>query len=116
MERLLQGLFARLVRHGTLTVSTQPNRSFTVDDGSGAPITISFANPWSALKVLLDCDLRLGEAYMDGVLRIEHESLPDFLALGVRNFADRAPGLWTRLLRVGRALERRIFESNSFVT
>jgi cyclopropane-fatty-acyl-phospholipid synthase len=115
MDRLLQGMFARIIRHGTLTVSTRPGYAFTVGDGTRDPITISFADSWSALKVLLDPELRLGEAYMDGELCVEQGSLTDFLALGVRNLSDRSPGLWTRLLRACRGLERRAFESNSFL-
>lgn len=112
MDRFLQGLFAQIVRQGTLLVSLGPGRCFAVGDGTGEPIAISFASPWSALKVLLDCELRLGEAYMDGELRIERGSLPDFLALGARNLSDQTPRFWTRVLRACRSLERRVFESN----
>jgi cyclopropane-fatty-acyl-phospholipid synthase len=79
------------------------------------PFTISFADRWSALKVLLDPELRLGEASVDGELRIEQGSLTDFLALAVRNISDRPPGLWTPLLRACRGLERRVFESSDFL-
>jgi cyclopropane-fatty-acyl-phospholipid synthase len=81
MDRLLQDIAPILVRTGTLRVTSASGRSFTFGDGTGPPIAIRFTTSLAQLGVLLDPELRLGEAYMNGSLIVEHGSIADVLAL-----------------------------------
>jgi cyclopropane-fatty-acyl-phospholipid synthase len=81
MDRLLQDIGPILVRTGTLRVTSASGRSFTFGDGTGPPIAIRFTTSLAQLGVLLDPELRLGEAYMNGSLIVEHGSIADVLAL-----------------------------------
>jgi cyclopropane-fatty-acyl-phospholipid synthase len=87
MNRLLDKWFAyifqKLFPHGTLTVSLGPSdgpqRSFTVGDGTGRPFAIAFDSSWVLLGVLVDPDLRAGEAYTDGTFRVTQGTLAEFM-------------------------------------
>lgn len=81
MELWFKHIFRKIIRRGTLTVSSSPGRSFTVGDGSGKPIAIAFDSPRVLLGVLSDPDLRLGEAFMDGTFRVTEGSIAEFLDL-----------------------------------
>ena len=115
MDRLLRKIFSLIVRKGTLMVSSGPGRSFTAGDGTGTPIAISFPNRRTLLWMLLDPELRLGEAYMDGSLRMERGSIADLLDLGFRNMAGRAPTPWSAALRAMRSFYWRVFKMNNLI-
>ena len=66
MDRLLELLLRRFVRRGTLRFTTARGSVFTVGDGSGPPVAIRFMTKAAQRGVLLDPELKLGEAYMDG--------------------------------------------------
>jgi cyclopropane-fatty-acyl-phospholipid synthase len=92
MDRWLQRILSKVVRHGTLIVSTGPGRSFRVGDGSGKPVAIA-ASPETLCKIVLDPELRLGEAFMDGSFRVERGTIADFLSLVMAE--SGAPPLFT---------------------
>jgi cyclopropane-fatty-acyl-phospholipid synthase len=81
MDRWFQRMLAKLIRRGTLKVSTGAGRSFTVGDGSGEPVEIAFKNRRALLAVMANPELKLGEAYMNGGMRVERGSIADFLDL-----------------------------------
>ncbi|MDO8533475.1 MAG: cyclopropane-fatty-acyl-phospholipid synthase family protein [Xanthobacteraceae bacterium] len=112
MDRWLQRTLAKLVRHGTLKVSTGPGRRFTVGDGSGTPIEISFASRWTLLSILLNPELKLGEAYMDGSFRIERGSLADFLDLVLSQNPPTPPLSFAMLTAAWRFVVRRVAQFN----
>lgn len=94
MDRLLRFLVGKLVKTGNLRVISARGGDFTVGDGSGKPVTVRFASPRTELGVLLDPELRLGEAYMNGSFVIEQGSIADFLALTLSQY--RWPSRWFR--------------------
>jgi cyclopropane-fatty-acyl-phospholipid synthase len=91
MDRWLQRILAKIVRKGTLRVSTGPGRSFVVGDGSGEPIAVAFKNRFTLLSILANPELKFGESYMDGSLRMESGSIADFLDLVLSQEQDRPP-------------------------
>jgi cyclopropane-fatty-acyl-phospholipid synthase len=91
MDRWLRRIFAKLIRKGTLRVSSAPGRSFEVGDGTGEPIEISFKNRFTLLSVLANPELKLGESYMDGSFRIERGTIADFLDLVLSQTRDKPP-------------------------
>ena len=91
MDRWFQRILGRLVRTGTLRVSTAPGRSFEVGDGTGQPVEISFKSPFTLLSILANPELKLGESYMDGSFRVARGSIADFLDLVLSQAHNRPP-------------------------
>jgi cyclopropane-fatty-acyl-phospholipid synthase len=112
MDRLLEVLLRRFVRRGTLRLTTARGTQFTVGDGSGRPVAIRFMSKAAQRRVLLDPELRLGEAYMDGSLRVEEGSIADLLALALGQTRDGMPPHWARPQWMLRYLYRRLQQFN----
>ncbi|MPZ38328.1 MAG: methyltransferase domain-containing protein [Rhizobiales bacterium] len=113
MDRLLRATLARIIRVGNLRVTTARGTTFYFGDGSGAPVAVRFTSGFSQLAVLVDPELRLGEAYMDGGLVVEEGSLADFLDLTVKNVSRAQPSVWRRILANSRSIVRQIFYDNN---
>ena len=110
MDRLLRVILQKLIRAGTLRITTAQGSTFTVGDGTGTPVAIRFITRAAERGVLLDPELKFGEAYMDGAVVIEQGSIADVLAL---ISASRADSRWARPQRLIRYLRRRVTQFNS---
>jgi cyclopropane-fatty-acyl-phospholipid synthase len=113
MDRLLRVILNRLIRAGNLRVTTAHGTTFSFGDGSGKPVAVRFTTNLWQLAVIIDPELRLGEAYMDGGLVVEEGSLADFLDLTVKNVSRAQPSIWRRILANTRSIVQRIFYDNS---
>ncbi len=113
MARALQCAFASFVHSGTLRVTTSGGEVFTVGDGSGKPVAIRFTSLATEVGVLLDPDVRFGEAYMDGSLVVEEGSIADVLALAFSQDRSGNPMRWAKPQWVVRYLCRRLGQFNS---
>jgi cyclopropane-fatty-acyl-phospholipid synthase len=80
MDWLLRVALAHVAR-GNLQVTTARGATLTFGDGTGPPIAARFISKASQWAVLLDPDLKLGEAYMDGTFVVEHGSIAGFVDL-----------------------------------
>lgn len=112
MERLLALLLNRFVRRGTLRISTAKGAVFSFGDGTGRPVAIRFMTAAAQRGVILDPELRLGEAYMDGTLRVEQGTIADFLSLVLGQTPDGMPPHWARLQWLVRYVWRRLQQLN----
>jgi len=112
MDRLLEWLLRRFVRRGTLKLTTARGSVFTVGDGTGPPVAVRFTTRSAELAVLLDPELRVGEAYMDGTLRLEQGSVADLLAIVLGQTPDGMPPDWARPQWALRYLYRRLQQFN----
>src|SRR6185295_12713885 len=81
MDRLLQFLLRRFIQRGTFKVTTSRGRTFTCGDNTGTPVAIRFTTRAAELGILLDPELKFGEAYMDGTLVVEQGTIADVLAV-----------------------------------
>ena len=97
MDRLLGLLLRRFVRRGTLRTTTANGSVFSVSDGTGQPVAIRFITAAAQRGVILDPEIRLGESYMDGTLRVEEGTVADFLALVLGQSSDGMPPNWARI-------------------
>jgi cyclopropane-fatty-acyl-phospholipid synthase len=107
MDRLLEWLLRRFVRRGTLRLTTARGSVFVVGDGAGPPVAVRFTTKAAERGVLIDPELRLGEAYMDGTLVVEQGSIADLLAIVLGQTSDGMPPNWARLQWTVRYLYRR---------
>jgi cyclopropane-fatty-acyl-phospholipid synthase len=101
-----------LVRAGNLQVTTTHGNTFSFGDGTGTLVAVRFTSGFWQLAVLIDPELRLGEAYMGGGFVVEEGSLADFLDLIVKNVSRAQPSVWRRVLANTRSLVRQIFHDN----
>jgi cyclopropane-fatty-acyl-phospholipid synthase len=111
VDRLLSIFLRRFIRHGSLTVTTASGNVYTFGDGSGTPVALRFTNATAQRAVLLDPELRLGEAYMDGTLVVERGSIADLLEMLMRQERIAAP-TWALPPRLIRHSFRRVQQFN----
>ena len=81
MDRLLRYFLKQFICRGTITFFTASGASFTCGDGTGEPVSVRFRTTGAERRVLLNPELALGEAYMDGTFVVEHGSIADALAI-----------------------------------
>jgi cyclopropane-fatty-acyl-phospholipid synthase len=111
LDWLLSMFLRRFIRHGSLTVTTASGATLTFGDSSGPPVAVRFINATAQRGVLLNPELRLGEAYMDGTFVVEQGSIADLLAILLRQ-DHIAPPRWALLLRFARYWFRRLQQFN----
>ena len=111
MDRLLLIFLSRFIRQGSLDVTTAAGNVYTFGDGSGAPVSVRLINATAQRAVLLDPELRLGEAYMDGSLVVERGSIADLLEILFRQERIAAP-TWALPPRAIRHSFRRVQQFN----
>ncbi len=112
MERLLRSLLSRFIRKGNLRLTTAGGTTFTFGDGSGKPVAIRFTSKAAERACLLDPELKLGEAYMDGTLVVEEGSIADVLAVVLGQGQIGSSPHWTRPQWLLRYLQRRWHQFN----
>jgi cyclopropane-fatty-acyl-phospholipid synthase len=110
MDRLLRFLLKTFIRRGTFKVTTSLGTVFTFGDGTGWPVSVRFASRAAEWGILLDPELKFGEAYMDGTFVVEQGSIADVLAIMLGQNTD-VPH-WARLQGVLRYLYRRLSQFN----
>ena len=90
MDRLLYLLLRRFIRRGSIAITTAGGSTYTFGDGGGRPVAVRFTSAKAQRAVMLDPELKLGEAYMDGSLMVERGTIADVLEvlLGQESFAS----------------------------
>jgi len=111
VDQLLALFLRRFIRQGSLTIITASGKRYTFGDGTGPPVTVRFTNAKAQRTVLLNPELRLGEAYMDGTFIVEQGSIADALAILLRQEHIAAPK-WALPSRLARYLFRRVQQFN----
>jgi cyclopropane-fatty-acyl-phospholipid synthase len=86
MDWLLRLILAH-VTCGNLQVTTARGATYSFGDGTGPPIAVRFVSMRAQRSVLLDPDLKLGEAYMDGTFVVDRGSIAEFVDLVAKKFA-----------------------------
>ena len=111
MDRLLLKLLSQFLRRGSFTVTTAAGASYTFGDASGPPAAVRFTTRQALRAVLLDPELKLGEAYMDGTMVVERGTIAEVLAVLVRQ-DHIAPPKWALPPQLTRYLFRRLQQFN----
>ena len=110
MDRLLEFLLKTFIRRGTFRVTTSRGTVFTFGDGTGQPVSVRFATRAAEWGILLDPELKFGEAYMDGSFVVEQGSIADVLAICLGQKSE-VPH-WARPQGLLRYLRRRLSQFN----
>jgi cyclopropane-fatty-acyl-phospholipid synthase len=110
MDRLLQFLLKTFVRRGTFRLTTSRGTTFTFGDGSGRPVAVRFLSRAAEWGILLDPELKLGEAYMNGTFVVEQGTIADVLAICLGQNSELPH--WARPQFLIRYLARRLAQFN----
>jgi hypothetical protein len=110
VDRLLPMFLGRLIRRGSFTVTTGAGKTYTFGDGSGPPVVVHFTAAKSQRAVILDPELRLGEAYMDGTFVVQRGTTAEVLGILFGQELIAAPN-WA-VARLLRYLFRRLQQFN----
>lgn len=81
MDRLLQIILAPYVKAGNLHVTTAAGRTIALGDGKGRRIAVRFTSMAAQVGFLLDPELKLGEAYVDGTMVVEEGTIAGVIDL-----------------------------------
>jgi cyclopropane-fatty-acyl-phospholipid synthase len=112
VDRWLQRILAKLIRQGSLRISIGKGRSFSVGDGSGETIAVAIDKPSTLLSILINPELKLGECYMEGTMRVEQGSIADLLELVLSQAPHQTPLALTALINAYHFVIRRIEQFN----
>ncbi|HEV2628880.1 MAG TPA: cyclopropane-fatty-acyl-phospholipid synthase family protein [Pseudolabrys sp.] len=110
MERLLQVLLGTFLRRGDFTLTTSRGKTFRFGDGTGTPVAVRLTSPSAEWGLILDPELKFGEAYMDGTLVVEQGSIADVLAVALGQKSELPQ--WSRPQWILRYLARRLVQFN----
>jgi len=81
MDDLLRNLLTKFIRRGSMIFTTASGAKFTCGDGTGEPVHAHFVTSEAERRILLNPELALGEAYMDGSFVIQQGTIADALAI-----------------------------------
>jgi cyclopropane-fatty-acyl-phospholipid synthase len=109
---LLRIALQNLIRAGNLRVTTARGSTLSFGDGTGKPVAIRFVTPAAERGVLLDPEIKFGDAYMEGTLVVEQGSIADVLAVVLGQCTNGKPPIWARPQWLIRYLRRRIKQFN----
>ena len=109
---LLAKSLHRVIRTGRLTLFDSRGEKWCFGPGAGPAVSIRLTDKRLPGRLLVNPTLALGEAYMDGTLRIEAGSLRDLLSICTTDMdtVDALPG--KRLIQVLDALRNRRLHHN----
>jgi cyclopropane-fatty-acyl-phospholipid synthase len=103
MDRLLQFLLKTFIRRGTFRVTTSRGTVLNFGDGTGDPVSVRFTTRAAEWAILLDPELKFGEAYMNGTFVVEQGTIADVLAICLGQKTEvphwARPQSWLRYLR-----------------
>src|SRR5215469_7259946 len=80
MDWLLRLALAHVTR-GNLQVTAAEGVTLSFGNGKGPPVAVRFTSASAQRRVLLNPDLRLGQAYMDGTFVVDRGSIAEFVDL-----------------------------------
>ena len=110
MDRLLQFLLRTFLRRGTFRLTTSRGTTFTFGDGTGKPVVVRFTSRAAEWGILIDPELKLGEAYMDGTFVVEEGTIADVLAVALGQNSELPH--WARPQWTLRYIARRLAQFN----
>ena len=115
-EKLFEHMLRTVLQQGSVRVTLPSGRSRIYGDGTGQPISVTFTDPATPRRMILNPELATGEAYMDGTLTIESDDIRGFLSTVVTNLGNHHLTGWQRILGRTRILLRQARQYNPIGT
>ncbi|MGD9756743.1 MAG: class I SAM-dependent methyltransferase [Comamonas sp.] len=111
-EKLLQQVFAPLVKTGRLEVITPSGKALIFGDGGQPQARLRFADRRAVIALLRDPDLNFGELFMQQRLLVEQGTVYDVLELVLRGARHVPVSATVRLLDAWRMKLRPLLQNN----
>lgn len=111
-EKLLQQVFAPLVKTGRLEVITPSGKALIFGDGGQPQARLRFADRRAVIALLRDPDLNFGELFMQQRLLVEQGTVYDVLELVLRGARQVPVSATVRLLDAWRMKLRPLLQNN----
>ncbi len=113
MNRLLTNYVASVLRKGSLEIIDAKGTTHRFGDGSGETVRVRFTSKAAERSVILNPELKLGEAFMDGGFVVEKGTIYDFLAVVLQNTGGTQRSWWMRAIYRLRVWTRRFRQWNT---
>ncbi len=113
MNRWLDRLMTKVIRQGRLEVTWADGSVSAYGNGSGRVARVEFRDRATEWAVLINPELAIGEAYMDGSLIFPDDTLLDFLILLTESWSVLNKRPFYRALSRLRFATRRVAQNNS---
>jgi cyclopropane-fatty-acyl-phospholipid synthase len=110
VDRLLRILLKAFIRRGSFRLTTSRGTTLTFGDGTGAPVAVRFTTRAAEWGILLDPELKLGEAYMDGSFVVDQGTIADVFTVLLGQQIEGPH--WSRLQWLLRYVRRRLQQFN----
>ena len=111
-EKLLQQVFAPLVKTGRLEVTTPSGKALIFGDGGQPQARLRFADRRAVIALLRDPDLNFGELFMQQRLLVEQGTVYDVLELVLRGARHVPVSATVRMLDAWRMKLRPLLQNN----
>src|SRR5262245_23893227 len=108
----LEFMLRSSVVEGSLRVIDARGKAYSFGDGTGQPITVCLTDAATERALVLDPQLALGEAYMDGRLTLQSATIYAPLALLMRNLPPPPLPAWSNSTDPIRRITRKIQQYN----
>ena len=112
MEWVLQRILRMFIHTGNLRLTSPSGGTHVFGDGTGRPLAVRITSKATERAMLIDPELAVGEAYVDGTLVMEQGSIADLLALLLAQDRSGKSPLWARPQWLLRYIRRRIAQFN----
>ena len=112
MDALVFRTLHRLIKKGTLRLTTAKGVARSFGGGDGLTVAVRFRTARAQRRVLLDPELRLGEAFVDGDLIIEQGTITQLLELLLSQDQKGTAPITTKMLAGLRFVLRRLAQKN----
>ncbi|WP_334145955.1 cyclopropane-fatty-acyl-phospholipid synthase family protein [Hyphomicrobium sp.] len=112
MLKPLSLLLSNIIREGNLFVVDPDHVVHRFGDGSGDAVRIEIADRRFEWHLLLDPEMAAGEGYMTGRLRVVEGNVYDFIALTMKNMAERPLPIYAQTLAKVRNRMRSLAQFN----
>ncbi|MBV9993080.1 MAG: class I SAM-dependent methyltransferase [Alphaproteobacteria bacterium] len=110
---LLSSLLKKIVRKGHLILIDRKGRSHSIGEAERPPVTIRLRDARTERALLLNPQLALGEAYMNGTLTVEGGDIAQVLDLLTGNLGMGFGGGHWHWINKARLLIRRLMQRNT---
>lgn len=111
-NKLLDRMLRLMFQHGHLVVEMPDGTTSEFGDGAGERIHVRLHDAGTVRGLVLNPELVLGEAYMNGRLSISNDDIDGLLAMATQNLEALQDMKWHRLSHFVRALLRGITQLN----
>ncbi|MCX5493184.1 cyclopropane-fatty-acyl-phospholipid synthase [Kaistia dalseonensis] len=113
MNRLLADYLSKSLKKGSLELVDAKGTVYRFGDGTGQHVRARFTSKSAERGVVLNPELKLGEAFMDGGLVLDQGSIYDFLEVVLQNMGGTGRAWWWRVIYHFRVWTRRFRQWNT---